>query len=164
MATSSCNSWLSKKSEIAEEMCERISERFQTPRRIQSWPHKVRNSILWDNHCPCSAKATKRVLTRPWSDKSKKWTGLSVISRIYDSLGHVSTLQPVIPCPNVDFQLSCNLVRAFVKDFQSHGEFSRGLTKLEAPFCETIIVYEVLGDQARIDIGHEVTKVKGGQV
>ena len=55
-------------------------------------------------------------------------------------------------------------MRAFVRDFKPHGEFSRGLTNLEAPFCETIIVYEVLGDQARIDIGHEVTKVKGGQV
>jgi len=55
-------------------------------------------------------------------------------------------------------------VRELVRDFKLHGEFSRGLTKLEAPFCETIIVHELPGDQARFDIGHEVTKVKGGQV
>ena len=55
-------------------------------------------------------------------------------------------------------------MRELVRDFKLHGEFSRGLTKLEAPFCETIIVYEVLGDQARIDISHEVTKVKSGQI
>ena len=56
------------------------------------------------------------------------------------------------------------LVRQLVRDFKPHGEFSRGLTKLETPFCETIIDHKVLSDQARIDIDHEVTKVESGQI
>ena len=62
---------------------------------------------------------------------------------------------PVISglCPHGDNQVQFmtqfqnvflgKLVRQLVRDFKPHGEFSRGLTKLEAPFCETIFIPEV---------------------